>query len=334
VYGVGGSTRGVLTRMATERYNNVTGDPGSNEFWAASWIGGCRGDGPGPLPYQILILPIDTSAPAANVSSQQAQLASPEHVRGLVQQVLPSWDKSVLYPSAEGDWSKDLDFATVLRAMAGENASANWQDQVVMALASDRGRVYFHHEGRTWNVDRDGAEQAADAKTALEAVLAAAQELGIPMSELGAARVDTQLIGVAPSQPQPNSQATTYEMYRLVTLPRELATEEGPLPVRGSLLRAAVNRQGEIQRATISFPPFAMARGLVLRKRGDVIDQTVDEIMRRHPEQQVEIEAFLAYAAPPRQSRRDQRPPAHEPVVVVTVKTGMTPFSLTVPITR
>ncbi|HET8934752.1 MAG TPA: hypothetical protein VFN67_14985 [Polyangiales bacterium] len=307
---------------------------------------------------------------AAHASAQDRKL-SEKDVVAILDKSLPTWDRSVLDVKDGPDWSAQLNFNSVLKAL-GEGAlraPVNTGDrrivdgQRVLRLTQEQGRVRFVERSRTWNPAQT-ATNPVDPKVAMTLALGILERLGVPRAELVAPRVDLQL-GLDEDMRRPTDRKK-HTKYSLVSVQRNI----GKLEVYGSRARIAITNAGSVQRLRLSWPAFRMAKDLTLRQRDAILKEAVATIMRQSATPISDngfIQARLAYVPEtatlpylPHESReevpstQDTRPDADDdlsklgpeqfrsaravepvhylPAVVIAVSAAPTPYELLIPV--
>jgi hypothetical protein len=318
------------------------------------------------------------SEAAAPAAESELPRMSESQVIAEVRKALPKWDASVLSARDGAKWSAKVGFAEVLKAVgdaplkapAPKDTRRVVDAERVLRVFPEQGTVRYVNRSLIWNSEQAG--KLVDGEVALRTAGNALAGLGLPGTELGKQRVDTQ--GGRDASNTSPADSRTYEMYRLVTVNRQI----GNLPVLGSRARVAIAGSGGIQRLRVNWPPFAMPRGLRLRQYDAVAKEVVKRIMQQDPVSLVGVagsdltkfvSARLAYApqdmAKPYRSKppgKDTEKPVDEagppdaddnkkdspvqfqsdrkaypavfylPVVLVTVAAHPTPYQIVVPL--
>jgi hypothetical protein len=339
-YAVGADEADFLERISTERYNLVQRRPSGSDYWGAMWIYGCDPDGEEPLPDRILPFVISAGdVGPASETIDPSQLLSREQVRSLVARKLPVWDGNILKVNNGADWTQQLDFEKIIKAMGGGQASpnANGSEERILGkedtvgLRKSLGKVFFISRERAWRYKSSVQLALPEDDFAKQAVTSAMKELGLPSEEYGQPRVARQIIGGAPAGSRDLAKdSASYNMYRVVTLKRSINN----LPVYNSMVRAKVNHEGKIQYFKATGPVFKLSPRLKLQASGKVTDEIVNQIMLRKPGQGMELNLSLVYYVPTSSRDKDIKGPVYVPGIVAMVKSGPTPYEIVVPVAR
>ncbi|MDH5575883.1 MAG: hypothetical protein OEY80_10400 [Nitrospirota bacterium] len=267
----------------------------------------------------------------AVAKTEELRSVGMKEVQAMVEKTLPPWDEKVLAIKEGGNWLDKLDFNRVFRAFGEKpegikffpaDAERVATRDMIVRLDRQAGKVRYINRERAWQFDRHASTKAVESKQALEVVANLTQKLGLPKEEMSQTRVDTQMAGGAPVGSKMIKDL--FEMYRVVTISRSV----NQLPVYGSQIRAAVSNEGMVQRAQMVWPAFGLSPDLTLRKRPDVVKQTVEEIMAQDPMADIYMKAVLAYALRS-QGDEDFR---YVPAVIVSVYSSPTPYQLVIPV--
>jgi hypothetical protein len=282
-----------------------------------------------------------------------------DQLTALLNQVVPAWDARVLAAKDGLNWSADASYDELFKAVGDKPilataAGGRLSDGTRVARLDQRaGRARYISRERAWTLDRAGIPFGDDS-IALSAVRRALDSLGVPATELGRVRLDTQTAEVAPGD-EPDGKL--FDVYRLVSWTRIV----NGLPVHGSRVVGAVTQEGAVQRLLVNWPRFTMPAGMTLRTRDAVVADLVRAIARQAPVpvDARTVSARLAYVperylgTTPRDlpsegdlvSSDDNDKPTgdptyptrkrlsgviqrHVPAVVVSVSTGETPYQL------
>ena len=319
-----------------------------------------------------------TTTEATSEVEPKVRPMSESQVSAEVAKALPKWDASILSARDGAKWSAKVGFAEVLKAvgdsplkdLAPKNKRRVVDGERVLRLIPEHGTVRYVNRALSWNADKSG--KLVENEVALRTANNALTTLGLPSTELGKPRVDTQ--GARDASNTAPTDTKTYEMYRLVTVNRQM----GNLPVLGSRARVAIADSGGIQRLRVNWPPFTMPRGLKVRQQDAVTKEVVKRIMQQDPVSLVGVagsdlskfvSAKLAYA-PHEMTKPDRTKPSgkdtekrvdeagppdaddkqkdspvqfgsdrkvyptvlYVPVVLVTVAASPTPYQIVVPL--
>jgi hypothetical protein len=254
-----------------------------------------------------------------------------KEVQAMVEKAIPPWDEKVLAIKEGANWVEKLDFNRVFRAFGEKPAEIKFfpadaervaTRDMIVRLDRQAGKVRYINRERAWRFERHATTKAVESKQALEVVGNLTEKLGLPKEEMSQMRVDTQMAGGAPVGSKVIKDL--FEMYRVVTISRSV----NQLPVYGSQIRAAVSNEGMVQRAQMVWPAFGLSPDLTLRKRPDVVKQTVDEILVQDPMADIHMKAVLGYALRS-QGDEDLR---YVPAVIVSVYSSPTPYQLVIPV--
>lgn len=248
-----------------------------------------------------------------------------------VLQAMPEWRREILDARPGPDWTVDKNIQSAARAFDEDLSNLRElpadAEQVptksgVIRFDRDEGTLRYVNRERAWELDRHRGTRAVDVTRAQSLALDAAAKLGLPRQEFGRILVDTQMAAGAKAGSVRIEE--TFEMYRLVTVPRAI----GNLPVYGSLFRAAVNNEGAVQRVGVAWPAFRLAPDLALLDRKAVAARAAARIVAQSPQLDADIKAQLAYA--PAEGEEDD--PSFAPVVVISVYAQPTPYQIVVPV--
>ena len=272
---------------------------------------------------------IATSAPAQEVEPRR--LADRDQLTSQVDALLPQWTEIVLQPRSARDWASATSLESIAIALADPELAAAAKRAIngstlvrtkgsVLRFDPDRGLLSYYNAARSADF-RNEIEPLQSYDRTQELTLEVLRRVGIADAEMHKPIVDTQMTGGGAAGSE--RLATTMEMYRLVTVGRQV----GDIPVLMSSARMAVNSRGEVQRLQIRWPAFSLDRSDRLAARDEVLARAVDELLDQQASADVKLNAVLGY-----EERSGLGKDGYLPVVLVTATDQPSPFMFSVPV--
>lgn len=280
------------------------------------------------------LLALSALVASATATAQPLSEALIRERVGQVLEALPTLSDEVLVPYDGEHWVTPITFEAVytavgdtppvVAALPDGATRLEGQDRVV-ALNPERGEVRYISRARAWRFSSDSDTSPIDESTASSKVKDAFLKLGFPSEEICDSEVSTQVVAGSPTQGE--VPLRHYGMYRLVTFWR--CPAEGGLQVEGSEVRAAVSNHAQIQRLRIVWPALVVPPSLAFKEWDQIVEQAVEEIMAREPENGIEIRARYAYVQEALEDpKRDS--PHFVPSVILTVLSPPTPYQIAI----
>jgi hypothetical protein len=213
--------------------------------------------------------------------------------RALADTQLPVFTSGMLAAPAGADWITGMPLSRLGLAVADVvpavvhtsgpfTVATDAAMNAVMQIDSEQGRVRYANMARQFNY-ATSSHTAVPESLALSMVLDMADDLEVPSSEFEDATGGCNDCQVATVMGQDYDDAdqtgtpfSSLEAERMVTVGRFV----NGFPVFDSMLRASVSNDGQIARVLARWTRFQLTAGLVMRTRGDVLDDIADGLLQ------------------------------------------------------